>query len=385
MDISNNFNINIPNIIFNIDQITTVEIIPDSYYNVNLVDSIKLVVIYNIIYRNNVEIILKARIPYYISDGETNGLRINTLLPFICFYTKEYSNCIDVKYGPHKDNYGLLFKYGLYKNINLNIYNQEIKDLYKSKTTTYNDIVQKNIYTDTIDIIKKSFKGGGLLSFIGRIENLLDLILCLSSYKLNTTSEDDIEDQSLYIPFYYKFIGFIYDESSINPDTKYNIIKYNETFRTPRIKTSINMSDTNMRYTLYRSLLLSKLLELKNNIIGNISTDTTSVDPPNNLFKISYNNININDFHIIDSVHFNKIIDPRICEDGELTINSIKNTINYYSISNIMISSLLEKRPDLKNIIILNELNEGSLRMENTPLDNIVKKWHSECRKNIKH
>ena len=140
-----------------------------------------------------------------------------------------------------------------------------------------------------------------------------------------------------------------------------------------------------MRYTLYRSLLLNKLLELKNNIIGNISTDTTSTDISNKLFKISYNNININDFHIIDSVQFNKIIDPRICEDGELTINSINNTINYYSISNIMISSLLIHRPDLKIIIILNELNKGSLRMQNTPLDNIVKGWHSECRKNIKH
>ena len=343
MDIQSDFNINIPNIKFVIDEITSIELSPETYYNVDNVGKTFLVVIYDIIYKNNVETILKAKIPYYISNGETNGLRLNSLLPFICFDTKEYSNCIQTG----SDSPVLIFKYGLYKNINLISYESYLID-------------QVFDSTEKGELKSKLCSGAGLMSFLIRIENLIDLILCLSSNKLNKLNKSNMLNQNLFIPYYEN-----------------NIIKYNETFCIEGDLYDKSL-DSNKRITEYRYYLLDLLLKLKNKFFYN---------PTNPLFELTYKNINIKDFNNITSVQFNKILNPKICEEGELTIDSINNTINYYSISDIMTKELLRKRPDLKNIIIINEeLEKYTTDKKNTPLHNIVNYWvYSPCKKNIKH
>ena len=342
MDIQSDFDINIPDIKFVIDEITSIELSPETYYNV--VDDTILVVIYNITYKNNVQTILKAKIPYYISNGETNGLRLNSLLPFICFDTKEYSNCIQTG----SDSSILIFKYGLYKNINLKLYEPYLNT--------------QVVDTDEIDELKYKYPSTGLMSFLVRVESLIDLILCLSSNKLNLFNKSDITTQYLFIPYYEN-----------------NIIKYNEKFS---IQGNLNDKslDSNRRFTEYRHYLLDLLLKLKNKFFRN------PTNPTNPLFVLTYKKINIKEFNNITRVQFNKTLTPRICEDGELTIDSINNTINYYSISDILTKELLKKRPDLKDIIIINqELEKYTKDKKTTPLHNIVKYWLAECKKNIKH
>ena len=226
MDIQSDFDINIPDIKFVIDEITSIELSPETYYNV--VDNTILVVIYNLIYKNNVQTILKAKIPYYISNGETNGLRLNSLLPFICFDTKEYSNCIQTG----SDSSILIFKYGLYKNIKIESYESYLN----SQVVDNDELVE----------IRRLLPRTGLMTFLKRVESLIDLILCLSSNKLNLFNKSDITSQNLFIPYYEN-----------------NIIKYNENFS---IQGNLHDKslDSNRRFTEYRYFLLDLLYHIIN-------------------------------------------------------------------------------------------------------------------------
>ena len=84
-----------------------------------LVDSLMqyIVIMYSIIFTHGNEII-KAEIPYYISDGHTNHLRANMIFPFICFNNKDrdiFPNCFDVP--RYEEN--LLVKLLTFSNLNI--------------------------------------------------------------------------------------------------------------------------------------------------------------------------------------------------------------------------------------------------------------------------
>jgi len=91
---------------------------------------------------------VEAIIPYYLSDGSTNDLRANLIFPFVCF-NEQNPNILNC---PYNRNYhkGTLYKYLVGRNLDLS----------------------KVIHPSTISTM-------GINSVLSRIENLLDLIICL--------------------------------------------------------------------------------------------------------------------------------------------------------------------------------------------------------------
>jgi hypothetical protein len=131
-----------------------------------------LVIMYELRMTNRTNnIVTKAEIPYYISDGHTNLLRANLLFPFICFNESlsQYS-CPFSQTGMITK--GGLFKYVILENINLNEYHENIEELLGEKMPIKN-----------IDIT----------SVLPRIVNLLDLFICLNNKNLINYNEGKLK------------------------------------------------------------------------------------------------------------------------------------------------------------------------------------------------
>jgi len=372
---SNNYIINIPNIIFkSIDGIQIVKLIQHSYYRISdNPDSInKLVIIYKLMYGNyEKDDIITSYIPYYISDGETNGLRINALLPFICFYQKNSKTCpIINSNNKHHNNYNLLFKYKICKNIDMNFIKDKLykntfdKDYYKGNSFK----LRKNRGND-VELKMLESIGAGLYTFLGRIENVLDLIMCISSYKINIMNQTDMEDQLLYIPIKNKNTYQKYDEKYISSQEYFDDLEeelYNENIN--------SYSSTTFTKVEYRYFLLKELKNLFNDLSNIEGLNITYI--PKNIESFTYTTYN----------DFNDSLNPTICKLGEINEDANRNALYYFTISQITYDILHEYiNKSIPNLFINIDkiLNSNDEECKMIDLHSYFKNnWSSEC-KNI--
>lgn len=207
---------------------------------------IKKVVVYKFKYLYDGGKIKESTIPYYVSDGYTNDLRVNMLYPFMSF---NILNNNDSPYTSHEALYkknGLLFKYQIGTNIQINKINDRInynfKNYYYSKNLSRDSIhkLLDDIYSDS----------NGLRSIFNRLENLLDYIIGISSCDIHENDNDDDEKIKSYRPLTNNMDN---DSRIINNDDK---IKYNMKI--------INDTKNIDHYDIYRKYIVNEIRESNN-------------------------------------------------------------------------------------------------------------------------
>lgn len=207
---------------------------------------IKKVVVYKFKYLYDGGKIKESTIPYYVSDGYTNDLRVNMLYPFMSF---NILNNNDSPYTSHEALYkknGLLFKYQIGTNIQINKINDRInynfKNYYYSKNLSRDSIhkLLDDIYSDS----------NGLRSIFNRLENLLDYIIGISSCDIHENDNDDDEKIKSYRPLTNNMDN---DSRIINNDDK---IKYNMKI--------INDTKIIDHYDIYRKYIVNEIRESNN-------------------------------------------------------------------------------------------------------------------------
>jgi hypothetical protein len=164
--------------------------------------SIKYVIMYNLVFIDiNPDIpIIESKIPYYISDGNTNKLRANMLYPFLC-----YSNMNDVKNCPYDYDVNLkrmpekslILKYKSFQNL-------DIDKLEENLLHTFFTIYPDESTTMREKISDKKNKGIGLTSVLIRIINLVDFLVCITNNEISNFdyNQSKIEvDLGKYRPF----------------------------------------------------------------------------------------------------------------------------------------------------------------------------------------
>jgi hypothetical protein len=164
-------------------------IIPTEFY---FVEDKYPVVIYEIKHQNTT-----TKIPYYMSNGESNGLRANMLFPFICFNLNDIDHPECPVSTTHKTT-GLIYKYMVCENMNLNkLHNQIVSELQPSE---YTDTRNHNILLSLAQLNNVS-----LYSVLdGRLNNLLDFLISICSKKILDIVEPVREE--LFVPIYDKQI-----------------------------------------------------------------------------------------------------------------------------------------------------------------------------------
>jgi hypothetical protein len=120
---------------------------------------------------------IKSVIPYYVSDGQTNRLNADLLLPFMCFTDRvnDPPICPHSINNPRKSSnlsdFGLI-KYSITTNM-------DIERIENSLYDTYPDLMEFNEFKN----ISRN-PSRGLMSIFIRFKNVLDFIICCSSKKL---------------------------------------------------------------------------------------------------------------------------------------------------------------------------------------------------------
>jgi hypothetical protein len=170
-----------------------------------------IVVNYNMTYKLNNIILKNANISYYLSNGYTNNLRANMLLPFYSHNLLTNNSC---PIAPIKIN-GLLFKINLVENINTTDISTYILNKLKFKISMH-ERDETKIISDMIER-SKDLSGNitiDLLSVLPRVKNLLDYLIATNSEML--TNPD--------IPHtHFKPIAGedMYDPTKLNDTNKY--------------------------------------------------------------------------------------------------------------------------------------------------------------------
>jgi hypothetical protein len=285
-----------------------------------------IVLTYNLKMRVYQEEIVESIIPYYISNGKTNMIRSNLLLPFMCFnetLTKDV--CPYVANGLSE---GGLIKYSMIKHLDNQTINYQITE---KKTETSNN------RTD-------------VLSFVSRIENVLDFLICLTNNNIINFKEENIK-------YYYPHSDDINDSRELNM----NIIS------------SIHKNDNDE----FKSELLDKL----KNLIS------VFIDQP--FFRFAVKDINILKSDVIIKEEYNKQI-IHICEKNHINSEADNNVNNYIRISNELYANIYNTIKELKvdNQIKFNKkvyinqfynLCKNPYNIESINLSSNISKWHTSC------
>jgi hypothetical protein len=137
-----------------------------------------------------------ARIPYYISDGNTNKLRANMLYPFMCINNGPDSSCPYVADGLNKK--GGLLKYQVCKNINLEMINTWILSRCRqewTQTLQHKGMNEQLILCELNKMDQKIIdqsRGNTvhLLSVLQRLRNFLDYLIAINTGPIITMRGD---------------------------------------------------------------------------------------------------------------------------------------------------------------------------------------------------
>jgi hypothetical protein len=296
------------------------------------------------------EEIIESNIPYYISNGLTNHLRANLLLPFICFNIEETKEDCPYYFG-RKLSQGGLFKYSIINNLKIEYIKENINGEVKKKYLTDLEKLSDN-------------KRTGILSFIGRIDNLLDFLICLNNKNILNYDEK-------YIQKYHQIIDNILNELNMDAINKVSYNDFEDEYK------------KHLLFELQRLITGFKKLEIIN---------FEQVD-----IKLEKDNIVTKSF-------FNKYINnPKICKDHKLNEDAIRNVNNYGIISkefgseinlklNFIINKELQKKEDSSNLLPENlekfkiasefdTLIDSTVNLEKNLLNIGIEKWEAKCYK----
>lgn len=354
--------INFPKIFININN-TKYNFYPDKIYNLknSKNNNELLVAIYNLEETNKYSTI-KSRIPYYLSDGHTNGINGRFLLPFMCPQSLNSKECPLNIYNNNTN----LIKYNCCNHIDVNKINNQLIENVKN-------YMNENIY----DLYKK-YNYMGLSSFIIRFSNILDLIISiLGNAKLTYVDIDN--NEKMYMPYFINNINkyILYDDDiNLKNDNENDI--YNKIYN----KYSTLSDYDKSKYGSVENYLLRKLISYKSPYRIEIIKFMKKFKLE--LSKLLENNINIVDklidiktLPILTFEEFN--IQEPICTNNKPSEIAEKNYANYSNISNSLhsnILNLLQTIPNdnfIKDYII--KFNYGS----STNLYNLFSNYKIKC------
>jgi len=310
-----------------------------------------IVCVYNLkMTHKKTEEIIESNIPYYMSNGLTNHLRANLLLPFICFNIEETKEDCPYYFG-RRLSQGGLFKYGIINNLKIDDIQENI-----------NGEINKKYLTE---LVKRSDnKRIGILSFVGRIDNLLDFLICLNNKNIFNYEER-------YIQKYHPIINNILDELNMDVISK------------------VSYDDSEDEYKKHLLFELKRLI-----------TDFKKLE----IINFEQVDIKLEKDNIVTKSFFNKYINnPKICKDHILNEDAISNVNNYGIISkefgseinlklNFIIDKELQKEEDssnllpenLDNFIIASEFDsliDSTVNLEKDLLNIGIEKWEAKCYK----
>jgi hypothetical protein len=274
-----------------------------------------IVILYNLRYEYKDNRYMEANIPYYLSDGGTNEFRANMIYPFSCFNIPNTS----CPYSARLTIGGIL-KHKIGKNIIIKNLTEKVVDLAKKHDySIYNfsqdeqktmiHKINSNLYKISKDTTRE------LGSVLGRIENILDFFISISSMDRQT-----ISDARFYRPVYFSNVNR-YNINHKDNENNYlrlykQITKDNEISRAHEsLKNSVTrqndilkfLSESNANeHKLQRELEIQK--ELKK-IIGESTIDLNIFKHINNVLN---KKSNINSQDLDDDI------------DKYLTINNLK-------------------------------------------------------------
>jgi len=292
---------------------------------------IKKVVVYKFKYFYDNGKIKESTIPYYVSDGYTNGLRVNMLYPFMSFNILNNNDSpYTIPKAPYTAN-GLLFKYQIGTNIKINEIkdriNYNFKNYYNSKNLNRDSIhkLLDDIYTDK----------NGLKSIFNRLENLLDYIIGISSCDIDNNDDDET------IKSYRPLTNNIDNDSRITKND--DRIKYNMKI--------INDTKKIDHYDIYRKYIVNEIQE-SNNLFKN-----------SKLFKFELTKVTIENCTRSD---FNSTM--HICSNYNYNIN-----VNKYV--DISLKFHLNIKTYIKQLRNISNLND-TMQNEKILLDNFYSLLH---------
>jgi hypothetical protein len=303
---------------------------------------------YNLKMTNNkTSEVTESNIPYYISNGKTNQLRANLLFPFMCFNEEVTKDVCPYTHSGNLSQGGLI-KYELVNTLNTNKIANSINSKLESN---YLDTLKKTSLSETISI----------LSVLGRINNLLDFLICINNNNI------------------------------INYDEK-NIMKYHPIIENDNDELDMSKREDLALYSYLFDKYKTYLLQILQKYIINIR----KLD----FFKFELVDISIDKENIITKPFFNKYKNvPNICKNHRVNEESIKNINDYGKISlqlGIEIEQNLKNKmtkytesnkafglpPD--NIIFIKEfieLFEDPLILKDRLLENQILRWRARCYK----
>jgi len=239
---------------------------------------------------------LNVNIPYYISDGKSNKLRSNLLLPFICFNNPGGIDCPQTSSLPR----GGLIKYRSLESLN---------------TSKINDSIISNLDPEYVKTLNPS-PSRDILSVLPRMSNLLDFLICINNkhiinyhetkirhYHIIFNERDQLNDE--YVQFF---------------DKTYNMLE------------SVKDEVYDKTNDLYKNELL---LILQSYILNFKKLDFIKFEPVDISFNIN---------KIVDIKYFNQnIIKPTVCNKSKVSIVNSVNTNFYSTISEILSIEMKDK------------------------------------------
>ena len=366
-------------------QIITIHIPNILYLKISPVDNIiykveglndRLCVFYKFEYRDETVLPHKTisnKITYYISDGRTNNLRLNLLLPFLCIrdelraeqtlFDDNITNCL-ISNRQNLSNIGLVYKYTIDAHLNYSNIIQDIRD-YIKKTNPSEP--RKTMHWSDNNI--------GIFSVLDRFENIIDFIMAISNYKIhNLITNYEYNDYNIYnIKIKRKIDGHILD--GIELETfELNFISYDDYENDIKLINDSNIDiysneinelktikpeRTNRYKTLFR-LILVKLLAIWHIKLKNICNIE--------YIKCNINNISLKDLNILINT----------CNGNEYSKEKIVEYNNYKFIANSVYTKLFSIiMPLYKNTIQFIFKNQN-ISLKDTMNNN----WSSDCTPN---
>jgi hypothetical protein len=286
----------------------------------------RYVILYELISGKNVEEILhRAIIPYYVSDGRTNHLRASMLYPFMCFHEYDKDSKKIISSGCLQSNFyipNLLFKYESISNLDFKYINKWIESkVFNDDTFKYFKYISKSEKDQNGNFIT------GVLSVLPRIKNLLDFLIAIYSDKINYDVVRNLNDSTI---------------KNYRPNYVGNPFNYNE-YADP-IQDEKNPW-VEFRCDNYRKYLLIFFADMNTNL------------QKLNIIN-SYVDLNLEPIRMKD---FNNLPDVKVCDDKKINPDRNTNYDNYQNISNNLFSMI--------NTIITTKKNYHELALDKVSYD----------------
>jgi hypothetical protein len=324
-----------------------------NHYNQDIKYMVKIVV-YNITYTDKNNITKSAVIPYYVSDGYTNQLRVNMLYPFMSFniYNNVNSPYVDLslKPTPKYTKSGLIFKYQIGRNIDYNEILENIKTEFL-KNNKQADL--DKVYSDE----------NGLKTIFERLANFLDYVIGLSSCKISDTDTDD--DVISYRPLTDHIKSYTLPNDT-DDRKKFDM----KCINTPLLQTSLTAEDN------YRKCIIPEIRKSRECLNNS------------KLFKIESITLDINE---CTRTNFNDTME--ICIDKRYNINinnyvdisikfhhNIRKYIYQLQITKELDDIMNKELNDLQYFgIILYNYTDIDINNFNNTLNEMAKRWKTKC------